>query len=84
MPKKDSPSKDFLFTEGEYAIISEAALSRGMEVGEYVRFAVLKVATEEVGGHQPTLLSDRDWDRLTSDLEDPPAPNEKLRRLLGG
>lgn len=35
------------------------------------------------GDRAAPALSDRDWDRLTAVLAAPPAPNERLRRLLG-
>ena len=74
--------KETQFDEDEYALISEAANFRGLNVAAFLRTIALEMARQTISDKKRFSLSNRDWDQLMFDLENPPEPNEKLINLM--
>ena len=62
--------------------LEKAAALRCMSLSEYLLQLALDAATEEIPQPEAILLSDRDWDKLTSTLENPPTANEALKAAI--
>lgn len=69
-------------TDEQRTLVEQAALSRGLSVTAFIRSCAIKEAIEVLKQDQILLLSDRDWNLITNLLESPPAPNERLKKLL--
>ncbi|HEX8694730.1 MAG TPA: DUF1778 domain-containing protein [Longimicrobium sp.] len=61
-------------------LIERAARYSGETVTSYALSALVRDARQVVQAHELTILSDRDRDRFLALLDDPPEPNEALRR----
>ena len=74
--------KETHFEDDEYALISEAAHFRGLNVAAFLRTVALDMARQTIADKRRFSLSNRDWDQLMADLENPPEPNDKLIKLM--
>lgn len=71
-------------SDEEKALIEKAAILEGLTVTAFIKSNAVKAARQAVAGHQQMSLSDADWDFLMGLLDNPPEPNEALKRLLKG
>ncbi|NER25030.1 MAG: DUF1778 domain-containing protein [Symploca sp. SIO1B1] len=60
-------------------LLEQAAGLSGLNLDNYLLVKLLEIAKEELALQDKLILSQRDWDLLISTLEDPPAPNAKLK-----
>jgi uncharacterized protein (DUF1778 family) len=65
------------------SLIERAARYSGETVTSYAISALVRDARQVVQAHELTVLSDRDRDRFLALLDNPPEPNEALRRAAG-
>ena len=64
------------------ALIERAAQYSGETVTSYAISTLVRDARQVVQAHEMTILSDRDRDRFLELLDNPPPPNEALRRAF--
>ena len=76
---KDTTLQLRLNTE-QKATIERAAALRGASVSSYMLANSLKAAQEEIAYHERISLSKADWGLFMSALENPPKPNQALRK----
>lgn len=62
--------------------LEKAAAMRCLSLSEYLLELALNAATEEVSESDSIILSEKDWNILTSALENPPEANEALKSAL--
>ncbi len=62
--------------------LEKAAAMRCLSLNEYLVQLALHEATEEVAEADSIILSEKDWDVLTSALENPPEVNEALQSAI--
>ncbi len=61
-------------------LIEEAAVPSGLPVASFIISAAVEAARHVVGGRRAVRLSARDWDCFLNLLDNPPEPNERLKR----
>ena len=64
------------------AVIERAALLRHTSVSAYLLDSALEKATADLRAAETVTLGDADRDRFFAALENPPEPNEALRKLF--
>ena len=64
------------------SLIERAAEYSGETVTSYAISTLVRDARQVVQAHEMTVLSDRDRDRFLALLDNPPEPNEALRRAF--
>ena len=62
--------------------VEAAALVSGVTVTDFAITALAERSEEVLEKHQTTILSDRDRDIFLEMLENPPAPNEALKKAV--
>ncbi len=67
---------------GERDLIDRAASLKNMNRTQYILAAALEKAVEDLGAEATLILSDEQYDRFAKMLDNPPAPNAALKRLL--
>ena len=67
---------------GERDLIDRAAKLKGVSRTQYILAASLEKAVEDLGAAATLFLSDEQYDRFAEMLDNPPAPNAALKRLL--
>ena len=73
--------RDVSFTADEAEAIEKAATWKGISVTDFMRSASLEMARITISDQNYFELSSRDWDALTLALNNPPEPNEALKKL---
>ena len=63
-------------------IIEHAAALCGASVSVYMLSNSLKVAEQEIASHERLTLSKDDWELLMSAIENPPKPNQALKKAF--
>jgi len=71
---------DFRLERGHKALIEKAAAYSGESLTGFAVSTLVREARRVVQEHESVTLTARDRDRFLSLLDDPPAPNEALRR----
>lgn len=61
-------------------LIEQAAALSGQAVAEFAVSRLVEAARRVVDGQGAVRLSDRDWERFLKLLDNPPEPNEHLKR----
>lgn len=83
VPSQKSRGPEIYFdSEEQRSLIEEAAKSRGLSITAFIRASALKEAGEVLKQNQLLLLSERDWNFLNQLIDQPPEPNDALKRLL--
>jgi uncharacterized protein (DUF1778 family) len=62
------------------ALIDRAAAYSGETVTSFATATLVRRARKVLREHEVTLLSERDWNAFMDALDNPPEPNEALRR----
>ena len=62
--------------------VEQAALVSGVTVTDFAITALAGAAEDVLEKHNRRILSDRDRDAFLELLENPPAPNERLKRAV--
>ena len=62
------------------AIIERAAALSGTSVSSYMLSHSQKVAEQEIASHERLLLSKEDWGLFITTIENPPKPNQALKK----
>ena len=70
------------FDEDEFALVSEAASFRGLNVADFLRTIALEMARQTIAEKNRFSLTNRDWDQLMINLDNSSEPNEKLINLM--
>ena len=73
--------QDVRFTAEEAETIEKAASWKGISVTDFMRSASLESARNTISDQNYYALSSRDWDNLMSALQNPPEPNDTLKKL---
>lgn len=73
--------QDVRFTAEEAETIEKAASWKGISVTDFMRSASLESARNTISDQNYYALSSRDWDNLMSALQNPPEPNDALKKL---
>jgi uncharacterized protein (DUF1778 family) len=86
-PKRSSTAKalarlDFRIAPENKQVIEKAATLNGQSVSDFAVSTLLKSAREVLEHHGQTTLSNRDRDIFLEMLDNPPQPNEALRRAV--
>lgn len=68
--------------EEEKLLIEQAARLTGLTPTAFVKSNAIKAAREALSEKTTVLLSDADWNLVIDLLENPPEPNEALRKLM--
>jgi uncharacterized protein (DUF1778 family) len=66
----------------ERDLIDQAALLKGMNRTQYIMSAALEKANEALSASSTLFLNDEQYDRFVELLDNPPAPNPALKRLM--
>jgi uncharacterized protein (DUF1778 family) len=64
------------------SLIEEAAALSGQPIASFTVSAAIEAARRVVEGHRSIRLSTRDWDRFLNLLDNPPEPNDHLKRAV--
>ena len=64
----------------EKMLIEEAAAFSGQTVSQFVLTSAARLATRVVEEHHRIILARESWDAVMSAIDNPPAPNERLRK----
>ncbi len=64
------------------SLIEEAAALSGQPISSFTVSAAIEVAHRMVEGQRAIRLSPRDWDRFLNLLDQPPEPNDYLKRAV--
>ena len=79
---KVSARLDFRIAPENKQVIEKAATLNGQSVSDFAVSTLLKSAREVLEQHGQTTLSNRDRDAFLEMLDNPPEPNEALRRAV--
>jgi uncharacterized protein (DUF1778 family) len=66
----------------ERDLIDQAARLKGMNRTQYIMSAALEKANEALSASSTLFLNDEQYDRFVELLDNPPAPNAALKRLM--
>ena len=64
------------------SLIEEAAAISGQPIASFTVSAAIEAARRVVQGQRAIRLSPRDWDRFLNLLDNPPEPNDRLKRAV--
>jgi uncharacterized protein (DUF1778 family) len=64
------------------SLIEEAAALSGQPITSFAVSATVEAARRVMEGQRAFRLSSRDWDRFLNLLDNPPEPNERLKRAV--
>ena len=73
-------SLEIQISADQKSLIEEAAALSGQPITSFTVSAAIEAARRVVEGHRPIRLSPRDWDRFLNLLDNPPEPNDHLKR----
>ncbi|WP_241606577.1 DUF1778 domain-containing protein [Rosenbergiella epipactidis] len=70
---------DIRLNEDEKSLIEEAAAFRNQTVSQFVLSSASQLASEVVEQHHRIVLAQDAWSAVMNAIDNPPAPNERLR-----
>lgn len=82
---KDSTSNTHIHLRAktsERDLIDRAATQKGMNRTQYILSAALEKAVADLSADATLFLSEEQYDRFVELLDNPPAPNAALKRLM--
>lgn len=79
--KRDERQEISYFAE-EIELVRKAAVFKGMSVPDFLRSVSLDASRKTIQEKDYFELSARDWDLLTTELNNPSEPTEALRKLM--
>lgn len=75
-------SLEIQMSADEKSLIDAAAALSGQHLTSFTVSAAVETARRVVQGHRAIRLPSRDWDRFLNLLDNPPEPNELLKRAV--
>lgn len=73
-------SLEIQISADQKSLIEEAAALSGQPITSFTVSAAIEAARRVVGGHRAVRLSPTDWDRFLNLHDNPPEPNDRLKR----
>ncbi len=75
-------SLEIHISSDQKGLIEQAAAISGQPVASFTASAAVEAARHVLQGKRDINLSPRDWDRFLNLLDDPPEPNDHLKRAV--
>ncbi|HAZ48418.1 MAG TPA: DUF1778 domain-containing protein [Cyanobacteria bacterium UBA11369] len=73
---------EITLTQEQKEVLENAATIRSLSLSEYLLEVALKLAEDLPLKPESIILSERDWEIVTSAIENPPEPNEALKTAI--
>jgi uncharacterized protein (DUF1778 family) len=73
---------EIILTQEQKEVLEEAANIKCLSLSEYLLEIALKLAEDPPLKPETIVLSERDWEIVTSAIENPPEPNEALKAAI--
>ncbi|PTA93506.1 DUF1778 domain-containing protein [Kosakonia sp. H7A] len=80
MPALKKQRIDLRLTDEDKKMIEEAAAMTNQTVTQFLVNSASERAAEVIEQHRRLILSEESWTRVMDAIENPPAPNDKLKR----
>ncbi|MBS1204517.1 MAG: toxin-antitoxin system, antitoxin component [Proteobacteria bacterium] len=80
MPALKKQRIDLRLTDEDKKMIEEAAAMTNQTVTQFLVNSASERAAEVIEQHRRLILSVESWNRVMDAIENPPAPNDKLKR----
>ncbi|SFT48274.1 Uncharacterized conserved protein, DUF1778 family [Kosakonia arachidis] len=80
MPALKKQRIDLRLTDEDKKMIEEAAAMTNQTVTQFLVNSASERAAEVIEQHRRLILSEESWNRVMDAIENPPAPNNKLKR----
>ncbi|ANI83957.1 MULTISPECIES: type II toxin-antitoxin system TacA family antitoxin [Kosakonia] len=80
MPALKKQRIDLRLTDEDKKMIEEAAAMTNQTVTQFLVNSASERAAEVIEQHRRLILSEESWNRVMDAIENPPAPNDKLKR----
>ena len=68
--------------EEEKLLIEQAARLEGLTPTAFIKSKAIQAARQSLSKNQTILVSETDWNLIMDLLENPPEPNDALRKLM--
>ncbi len=75
-------SLEIQISADQKSLIEEAAALSGQPIASFTVSAAVEAARRVMAGQYAVRLSPRDWDRFLNLLDNPPEPNDHLKRAV--
>lgn len=82
MPALKKQRIDLRLTDEDKKMIEEAAAMTNQTVTQFLVNSASERAAEVIEQHRRLILSEESWNRVMDAIENPPAPNDKLKRAV--
>ncbi len=73
---------EITLSQEQKEVLENAATIRSLSLSEYLLEVALKLAEDLPLKLESIILSERDWEIVTSAIENPPEPNEALKAAI--
>ncbi len=80
MPALKKQRIDLRLTDEDKKMIEEAAAMTNQTITQFLVNSASERAAEVIEQHRRLVLSEESWNRVMDAIENPPAPNDKLKR----
>lgn len=80
MPALKKQRIDLRLTDEDKKMIEEAAAMTNQTITQFLLSSASERAAEVIEQHRRLVLSEASWNRVMEAIENPPAPNDKLKR----
>ncbi|WP_086871465.1 DUF1778 domain-containing protein [Kosakonia pseudosacchari] len=80
MPAVKKQRIDLRLTDEDKKMIEEAAAMTNQTITQFLVSSASERAAEVIEQHRRLVLSEASWNRVMDAIENPPAPNDKLKR----
>lgn len=80
MPVLKKQRIDLRLTDEDKKMIEEAAAMTNQTITQFLVNSASERAAEVIEQHRRLVLSEESWNRVMDAIENPPAPNDKLKR----
>lgn len=71
---------DLRLTDDDKSIIEEAAAMSNQSITQFMVSSASERAAEVIEQHRRLILNEESWNRVMEAINNPPAPNNKLKR----
>ncbi|NUL35994.1 DUF1778 domain-containing protein [Kosakonia sacchari] len=80
MPALKKQRIDLRLTDEDKKMIEEAAAMTNQTITQFLLSSASERAAEVIEQHRRLVLSEASWNRVMDAIENPPTPNDKLKR----
>lgn len=84
MPALKKQRIDLRLTDEDKKMIEEAAAMTNQTITQFLVSSASERAAEVIEQHRRLVLNEASWNRVMDAIENPPAPNDKLKRAAKG